>query len=150
MGISVRGRDIGDFHRIMTKTPDGNDFVMLSGIAFLNLKGIPGIHWKGESYTVELPPLPHPRKGFYWSWDPLIQWVPLATLAEIHNQRVAENAGWSVNHFDIALATIGLLENQAVLNVGTAVRDVDGFLVKICFHITLIGKLAERRIKGPF
>jgi hypothetical protein len=34
MAISVRGRDIGDFHRI-TKTPAGNDFVMLSGIAYL-------------------------------------------------------------------------------------------------------------------
>jgi hypothetical protein len=148
MARSIRGRDIGDFHWIMTKTPDGDDFVILSGIAYVALQGAGG-DWKTESFIIELPPLPHPRsaEGYYWYWNPLKHWVPLATLSEIYHQRDPGIAGWSVNHFGVSLATLGGWENQAVVNVGTAVRDSNGTIARLGFHVTLIGRLTEKHTK---
>jgi hypothetical protein len=58
-------------------------------------------------------------------------------LSSIFNDEEANNAGWAVNAFRLEDPTI--LRSAAVLIVDTAVRDTDGYILRLGYNITMLG-----------
>jgi hypothetical protein len=104
--------------------------------------------WRGDTVSLRLdlnrsvarlhpPPLP---AGTYWAFA-MDQWAPIASLNSIYNSDVSNNAGSSVNTFGVSQPG---LDNSVYLNMGIAVRDSDGYLFRIGFYVTLVGRLVEQ------
>jgi hypothetical protein len=110
---------------LYTKTGDGRNLVVLSGYAVLNFKGSGG-SWRRVTGEMVRGP----------KWKRLDDVVPIISLAAIANQGHAIEAGWAVdwcNWYN--------LNSQIYLKFGLAIRDVDGWLCRVAYHITAVGIL---------
>lgn len=70
------------------------------------------------------------------------------SLANIFNKNVANNAGWAVDGADVyplANEDVGLAIVAAL-----AVRDSDGFLYRLSYQVTVLGKGPIPRVVHPF
>lgn len=104
-------------------------------------------NWRGERLTLGLdlrssinrlnPPAP--SAGRYWGFD-IDQWAPIASLNSIYNAGASNNAGSSVNTFAIRQPTPS---DSVSLEMDVAVRDTDGYLYRIGYYVTLVGRLVE-------
>ena len=65
------------------------------------------------------------------------QWAPIASLNSIYNAGVSNDAGSAVRTFDVSQPRPG---NSVSLNMDIAVRDTDGYLFRIGFYVTLVGR----------
>jgi len=81
-------------------------------------------------------PVPSLAKG---SQLKLIYWAPFVTLSSISNDRTATNAGWAVDGFGIA-SPKNLIGETVGVYCDLAVRDIDGFVVRLAYNVHLIGK----------
>ena len=110
---------------LYTKTGDGRNLVVLSGYAGFHLKGSGG-SWKCVIGEMVRGPV----------WKQLHDVVPIVSLASIANKDHAVNAGWAVDWCNWYS-----LNNQIYLKCKLCVRDVDGYLYRVAYHITAVGIL---------
>ncbi|OEU69811.1 MAG: hypothetical protein BA863_04205 [Desulfovibrio sp. S3730MH75] len=108
-----------------TKTPDGKDMVFLSGYAVFNFKGS-GSSWKRDDIWIPIGP----------EWNPLYDVVPVVSLASISNRHHAVNAGWAVDNCRWVT-----YNRRILLKCRVAIRDSDGYLQRLAYQATAIGRL---------
>jgi hypothetical protein len=142
-------------HFIAYSIGGGNYTIVRSGILLLKNQQSDNVHngfkgessWRGERLTVSLDlrpsirrlnPAPAPQ-GRHWAFD-IDQWAPIASLNSIFNAGASNNAGSSVNTFAIQQQTP---DEFVSLNMDVAERDSDGYLYRIGFYDTLVGRLVQ-------
>jgi hypothetical protein len=109
-------------------------------------RGVTPADWRGETIDVSLdlrqsitrlnPPATDQKH--YWGFN-IEQWAPLASLNSVYNRDVSNNAGSSVNTFRV----LDQPDDDVHLVLGVAVRDSDGFLFRVGFYLTLVGRLVQ-------
>jgi hypothetical protein len=121
----------------LDSSEDGLRYYTLTGIASLSFKGIGG-SWNRTPCAIDvgIPGLPA-GKGIV-----LEQWAPLVTLNSIANEQASIEAGWAVDNFDLKFPTGKSVDVVSVL-ADLAVRDVDGFILRLGYAINLIGRVAD-------
>ena len=112
-------------HELRIITGDGRVLVVLSGYAVYNLHGT-GLHWHPVTGLMVRGPV----------WRRLDAVVPIISLASISNDGNAINAGWAVNWCNWTEVL-----HRIYLKFGLAVRDSDGYLLRVAYHITAVGIL---------
>ncbi len=130
-------------HHFATKTPDGRDMVFYSGYAIFD-EGIKGTGSDWHRVDVILVP-----EGPEWVIPEEIEDVPgilegvVATVvpASIYNRNVANNAGWAV---DNCFASLESDSGLMALHSRVAVRDSDGYMLRLAYQATAIGTIANR------
>jgi len=125
-------------HFVNFKTADGLISYTLTGIVTITFQGAAtGSDFlrKPLTFEVPIPDLP-PRKGLK-----LRHWAPFVTLGSISNDGTAINAGWAVDDFSITNANTVMTSVGVATNL--AVRDVDGFVLRVGYAIHLLGALAD-------
>lgn len=77
-------------------------------------------------------------------------WTVDVHLASIFNANVANNTGWSVNDFSLTRVTNDLGGGQVtvqggilVVKAGIAVRDIDAYIHRLSYHVTILGKVVD-------
>jgi hypothetical protein len=110
---------------LYTKTGDGRNLVVLSGYAGFHFKGSGG-SWRKVTGEIRRGP----------KWKDLHDVAPIVSLAAIANQGHAVEAGWAVDWCNWHKTN-----DQIALHFGLAIRDVDGWLYRVSYHITAVGYL---------
>jgi hypothetical protein len=122
-------------HRLITKTGDGRDLVVVSGYAEVrggDLQGNPNGTWRHRDLS--LFPV-----GGDWR-EPPHDVVPVVSMTSIMNVDVATNAGWAID--DCRVQHVGGPgKHQVGLLCRVGVRDRDGFMFRVNFYVTMIGHL---------
>ena len=143
------GRDRGPLsseHFSYFDLPDGSRSYTLTGVAGIDAQGgQPGEgRWSRWNIylAIDIPDLPKsPPKKLQ-----LIHWAPFFSLNSISNDGVATDAGWAVDDWT-AEQGAGHLDpitdplSQVGYLVKVAVSDSDGFLLRIGYNISLLGRL---------
>jgi hypothetical protein len=109
-------------------------------------KGSSESDWRGDQVILELdltqaiarlnPPPPDPPNSWGFTID---QWAPIASLNSIYNAGVSNYAGYSVNTFQVDQGSL----NAVILKMDIAARDTDGYLYRVGFYVTLVGRLVQ-------
>lgn len=126
-------------HLVMPSTGD-RTYVGLTGVVLATLRGTSEEQWREETFRiyVSLQKAAHDA-GFREShWFRAVHWTAFATLSSIFNDEEANDAGWAVNAF--RLEDPPLLRGAAPLIVETAVRDTDGYIFRLGYNITMLGR----------
>jgi hypothetical protein len=123
-------------HWLSFPTGDGRLYYVLTGVVKMTVKG-EGAAWKRLrlDFSVEIPDLPA-GKGLR-----LDHWAPLVTLNSIANDKAAVDAGWAVDNF--SLGDTGSVLRTVSVQTLLAVRDVDGFILRLGYAIHLVGRLED-------
>ena len=110
----------------------------LTGVALYTFEGSPGQQWnRGRlDLRVAIPDLPN-GKGLK-----LEHWAPFVTLNAIANDHEAVDAGWAVDRFQLDNAGEPSIRTAEV-SAQLAVRDIDGFVLRVGYVIHLLGTLAD-------
>ncbi len=120
---------------IVIQAADGMIHWTLTGIAILTLKGS-GSNWRHEEVRIILV-LP----GTGPKWVRLQQWAPFVTLNSIKNEKQAVNAGWSVDSYRIL--DPGASSPSLTVSCDVAVRDIDGYVLRLGYVVHAIGSLED-------
>ena len=125
-------------HHVVFETKDGLLSYTLTGVLVGELEGS-GQKWLRftMNFGVPIPGLPS-GKGLK-----LVHWAPVATLNSIANDSTAVDAGWAVDGFRLLDTTA--VRNSVDLACDLAVRDADGFVLRVGFSIHLLGSVADLR-----
>jgi hypothetical protein len=110
---------------LWTRDGQARDLVFQSGYAIFDFKGT-GSAWLGDELWI--------LTDAVWTPTPSVQ--AIASLASISNNLESYNAGWATD----AVAT-AIYNNRILLKVSLAVRDVDGFIHRVAYQATAVGKL---------
>jgi hypothetical protein len=110
---------------LWTKDGQNRDLVFQSGYAVFNLKGT-GQTWHGDQVWI--------LTDAVWTPTPAVD--ATASLASISNEHTAVDAGWATDALNTAL-----YNNRILLQVDLAIRDIDGWLHRVAYHVTAVGKL---------
>lgn len=62
-------------------------------------------------------------------------------MSAIYNDNVANDAGWAIDAF--RLVNLRTLLPHAILEVDTAVRDTDGYILRLGYNIAMLGTFEE-------
>jgi hypothetical protein len=102
----------------------------------LTMKG-DGAQYRRDKLTfdVQIPELPS-RKGLK-----LVHWAPFVTLNSISNDNAAYDAAWAVDNFGL-VSSDGPMRSVSVF-CHLAVRDVDGFVLRLGYIVHLLGSLGD-------
>jgi hypothetical protein len=110
----------------------------LTGVVLVNFKGTGGgpanITRTNLQFTVGIPELPD-GQGLRFKY-----WAPFATLNTISNDDIARDALWAVDNFNVADPQH--VARGVTVNCALAVRDIDGFILRVGYIIHLVGDLA--------
>lgn len=137
--------------------------LVLSGVAITDFKGNSPAHWLGETlkiipdwssplnYAVDKYSIPRPAGTVKFQVE---QGIPFAAISSIFNQNQSVNSGFSVNVWRPAPYDTGIdASSGAALNmlftgiaVDVAVRDNDAWLLRVSYHITLLGKIVFAQV----
>jgi hypothetical protein len=118
-------------HELRTTTGDGLDLVVFSGYARFAMKG--EANWNRQDLILRVGP----------GWDFVRGTVPVVSMSSIMNAGTANNAGWAVDNVTVTeFDGPGTNGFQAELRCRLAVRDTDGFMFRVNYHVTRIGRLA--------
>jgi hypothetical protein len=122
--------------RVATRTGDGLDMVISAGYALFGMKGAPDGTWNRQDLVFRVGP----------QWDAVRGTVVVVSPSSTFNKNVANNAGWAVDRVNVTYyqQIPGPPGVQVSLRCGLAVRDSDGILYRVNYHVTTIGQLAER------
>ena len=123
-------------YELRTKTGDGRDLVVLSGYAEIDgsdLVGKPDGSWN--------------RKGLVFRIGPRFRTVdriaPVVSMTSIMNVNAANNAGWAVDFCeDYETFTPSRRSRTVFLQCRVGVRDSDGFMFRVNYYATMLGRLA--------
>jgi hypothetical protein len=119
-------------------------FETLSGQLAYSLTGVVRTTFKGTGNTftrdtlefrVPIPDLPG---GQGLKFD---HWAAFVTLNSIANDDISKDAAWAVDSFQITSPET--VKTEAVVDCGLAVRDVDGFILRVGYAVSLVGKLEK-------
>jgi Peptidase family M23 len=125
-------------HYVHTETADGLHLYTLTGVVILHLKGT-GRDWLRAQVNLGIT-VPEIPAGFGLK---LKHWSPLVTLNAIQNDEVANWAGWAVDWFQVAHPASPITQ-QVTVETGVAVRDSDGYLLRLGYEVTLAGTFSDR------
>jgi hypothetical protein len=172
MPISIEERSFPRFfesrHFIATSLGDGRHSIVRSGILLLpnesrddaeaagrpwepiGFKGTSTQAWRREQVRVDLDLVPSinrlrplaPGPNTYWAFR-MDQWAPIASLNSVHDTGVSNYAGYGVETFAIRQPAP---DTYVTLELLVAVRDVDGWLYRIGFYVSLTGRLVAQDI----
>ena len=101
----------------------GRTAVCLSGYPVFSFKGSGG-SWRREELWINIGPV----------WRRLDDVCPSVAPAALANSHHAVNAGWAVDW--CAWTTMG---GRILLRCGIAIRDSDGFLLRVVYHVNSVG-----------
>ena len=132
----------------MPASHSGKNFELFifSGIAiFDKLKGT-GSSWVGGNAIIEAKYKIIAQSNAilprYWTVD--------IHLASISNWDVAHNTGWSVNDYSLRRydnnlggARVVVSNGSLVLDTKIAVRDIDAYIHRLSYHVTILGKVVD-------
>jgi hypothetical protein len=130
-------------HYLVMPSTGGRTYVALTGIVLATLKGISETQWRRETFRI-LPSLSDARQaaGFPGNyWFRAVHGTAFATLSAIYNDNVANDAGWAIDAF--RLVNLRTLLPHAILEVDTAVRDTDGYILRLGYNIAMLGTFEE-------
>lgn len=150
-------------HWIVTPLPGESRFlVVLTGIVCLRgdpdtepwdivrgYKGITSDAWRHDDFVLNVGvpfgafPIP-PGNSFR-----VQSWAPFISLNAIFNQDEAVNAGWAVDEFGIILPQDKKIRETVGMSAKLAVRDSDGYLYRVGYHLTLTGQVVDEPTSGP-
>jgi hypothetical protein len=118
---------------------DGLRAYTLTGVAVLTFQGGGGGRFKRDTLLVkvDLPDLPDfpPKNALQ-----LVHWAPLFTLNSISNDGVANDAAWAVDGWELE-TRLDFPTRDIAFNVALAVGDADGFILRVGYMISLLGRL---------
>lgn len=112
-------------HELRTSVGGGLSMVVMSGYAVFNFKGT-GSNWRHEDIYITFGP----------TWSQLVDVVPIVSLASVSNRNHAVNAGWAVDNCRWAT-----FNGRILLQAQLAVRDIDGYIHRVAYQATAIGRL---------
>ena len=112
-------------YEMRTRTPDGRILTFLSGYVGYNFRGSGGAWLRDDGYVAVGP-----------VWSRLDGVVPVVTPTAIANDGEAINAGWAVDN--CRWSTFG---GRILLMFQMAVRDSDGYLIRVAYQVTAMGLL---------
>ena len=122
-------------HWVHTHTADNKELIRMTGIIIIDHKGF-GSNWRRNTLqlTLKFPShiIPSGKKF------KIEQWTPLTTINAIYNKNTAVNAGWAVD--DIWGPGRVTIEDSFDIYTNIAVRDIDGWLYRVAYDITLKGR----------
>jgi hypothetical protein len=123
-------------------------YVGLTGVVLATLRGTSEEQWRGETFRISVSLRNAAVDAGFPSthWFRAVHWTAFATLSSIFNDEEANDAGWAVNAF--RLEDPPLLRGAAPLIVETAVRDTDGFILRLGYNIAMLGTF-EPSPPGP-
>lgn len=135
-------------HWMGYRVADGQSLLELSGVALVDLTGAP--QWSRKVVLLQprldraigLLHLPAPKPNHYWYMHPTM-WILFAAPASMENLKEAFNAGWAIDCFRTAIAPETKLCNDFPLYLDTAVRDTDGKLWRVAYHIRVLGDMLQ-------
>jgi hypothetical protein len=172
MPISIQERAFPKFfesrHFIATSLEDGRHSIVRSGVLLLpnesreeaeaagrpwdpiGFKGTSTQAWRRDQVTVDLDLVPSinrlrplaPGPNTYWALR-MDQWAPIASLNSVHDAGVSNYAGYAVETFAVRQP---VPDTYVTLEMFVAVRDVDAWLYRIGFYVSLTGRLVERNV----
>jgi hypothetical protein len=133
-GLSSQG--IESPHWVVYRTANDLLAYTLTGVVLLTFKGT-GRRYLREpfSFKVPIPELPD-KKGLK-----LVHWAPFVTLNSISNDGPATDAAWAVD--DFAVTDTASVLRSVPITTHLAVRDIDGFILRVGYVISLLGSLAD-------
>jgi hypothetical protein len=120
---------------ISPEPPVGRVLITLTGTATCTVKGT-GKDWLrfGLDFDVPINGLPAGKKL------KLVHWAPAVWPASIANDGPAVDAGWAVDGVKV-ISTLSQPLDTISLTAAVAIRDVDGFLLRVGYSITLLGDI---------
>jgi hypothetical protein len=129
-------------HFLVMPSTGGRTYVGLTGVVLVNLKGISETQWRRETFRIILSLQDAAQAAGFprTHWFRAVHWTAFATLSSIFNDNVANDAGWAIDAFRLVGASN--LQGAAILDVDAAVRDTDGFILRIGYNITMLGTFA--------
>lgn len=133
--------------------------LVLSGVVIIDLKGNSS-QWLRETVLISpnlIPPLIHaithhniptPMESYTPRFQ-VEQWVPHATPSSMFNREHSVNSGFAIDvwrphpfNTDTDAVTNAPIENIfSGIQVDVAVSDIDAFLYRLSYHVTLLGKI---------
>lgn len=153
-------------HYIAYPLGNGNHTIVRSGILLLpneseqeaqaahrawtpsGFKGTKESEWRLETLrlTLDLVPSisrlnpPQPAAGHFWGFV-ADQWAPVASLNSIYNAGPSNYAGSALNTFFIRRPNPA--GDSIGLEMRVGVRDTDGYVYRVSFYVTLVGRLVQ-------
>lgn len=128
----------GSKHVVHSRTADNEFLYTITGVVILDFKGV-GPAWRRDRVylSIRFP-------GFIPAGRRLVitQWAPLITLNAVANDHAAENAGWGVDSFEGPYSRYISPGGDFPLWADIAVRDIDGWLFRLGYSVTLKCQLA--------
>jgi hypothetical protein len=124
------------------RSDDGFDVGFYAGYLRFGFKGV-GSDWIRDdlSFILLEEPFPSGPPPFPSNWFRVDRVVPVISLATIANDGGAQNAGWAID--DCRWTTVptapGAFRNVR-LTGQVAARDVDGYILRLAYHVTVIGR----------
>lgn len=124
--------------------------MVLSGVAFFTFQGVTPDDWRRDSLRIEID-LTGPIQASGRSAPPgrelkfeVEQWASYSTMNSIFNAGQSINAGYAVDAFrPIFTSRDTFTRIFDTLEVDLAVRDSDGFIFRVGYHLTLVGTIVD-------
>ena len=110
---------------LWTRDQAGRDLVFQSGIAVFDFKGT-GAGWRHDELWILTDAV----------WTGLPPSEAMVALASVSNAGTAVDAGWATD-----AVGINTYNNRILLQVALAVRDIDGYIHRVSYHVTSVGTL---------
>jgi len=133
--------DRGSFvthHWTHSRTGDGFEHIVLTGIVAIHQKGESEDRWRREQVNLNLP-IPHiPHDKVF----KLRNWAPFVTINAIYNKDTSYDSGHAVDAFRI-LNPSSEHKPGIIVQADIAIRDTDAWLYRIGYHVTLIGEYVD-------
>ncbi len=125
-------------------------YLVLSGVALFTFQGVSPDDWRRDSLRLEID-LTGPIQASGRSAPPgrelkfqVEQWAPFAIMNSIFDQNQSVNAGYAADAFRPIFTTRdNVTQLFDTLEVDLAVRDNDAFILRVGYHLTLVGKIVE-------
>ncbi|MGO9116386.1 MAG: hypothetical protein ACLQPD_02120 [Desulfomonilaceae bacterium] len=115
--------------------------ITLTGLVILDKSHGTGGDWRRDEVQFAL-------KFHGIAEDKLVEmwyWAPFVTLNSISNEREAINAGWAVDAFRM-LVSPGDRLGGVTVSCDVAVRDSDGYILRLAYIVFIVGKLVDRPV----
>ena len=128
------------------------ELFIFSGIAIFNkLKGT-GSSWEGGNAIInanyKIIAKGNAIRPRNWTVD--------IHLASISNWDVAKNTGWAVDDYSLRRydnnlggGRVAVPNGSLVLDTKIAVRDIDAYIHRLSYHVTILGKVVDYEAPGP-
>jgi hypothetical protein len=132
-GVDVSGH-LSKHHTFST-LPNGQLSYYFTGIVIAAFHAA-GQDWTHDTVNIDrdIPGLPA-GKGLTLRF-----WAPIVTLSSIANDNTATNAGWAVDEFSVPDTQA---RRSLRITAKLAVRDADGFILRLGYAAHVIGELAD-------